>query len=63
VRELVAEGVRYVLDDEPADPPAPPSLGAASWRPAWFGMLRPWAALAATHDMEAVRESIACGRQ
>jgi hypothetical protein len=26
-------------------------------------MLRPWAALAATHDMDAVRESIARGRQ
>lgn len=63
VRELVAEGVRYVLDGETAEHPAPPSLGAEPWRPAWFGMLRPWAASAATHDMEAVRESIARGRQ
>jgi len=63
VRELVAEGVRYVLDGEPDTPQAPPASDAAAWRPAWFGMLRPWAALAATHDMDAVRESIARGRQ
>jgi hypothetical protein len=52
-----------VLDGEPDAPQAPPASDAAAWRPAWFGMLRPWAALAATHDMDAVRESIARGRQ
>lgn len=62
VRELVAEGVRYVLDGEPPETAVPDSAAASEWRPPWIGMLRPWAASVSDHSMEAIRESIARGR-
>jgi len=63
VRELVAEGVRYVLDGERPEPPAAGEAGvAAEWRPTWIGVLRPWAANVADHSLNAIRESIARGR-
>jgi len=55
IRELVQEGVRYVLDlpPEPAtDQPGPDR--------AWFGTLREYAANAdGAHDLPAIRRSIA----
>lgn len=55
IRELVAEGVRYVLDT-PA-PRAPQSSANAA--PAWLGMLEPYAANAdGKHNLSAVRASI-----
>ncbi len=64
VRELVAEGVRYVLDA--------PDLGARGsgrapdieeWKPAWFGSLARYGAEVDDHSMAAVRSSIARGRK
>ncbi|WP_310571205.1 hypothetical protein [Gemmatimonas sp.] len=59
VRDLVAEGVRHVLD-------APPSTADAStsalWQPAWFGLLRTYAAAVDDHAMSAVKRSVARGR-
>lgn len=63
VREMVAEGVRYILDGEPASEARPSDATVhAEWRPAWFGSLRRWAATVDSHDMSAIRESIARGR-
>lgn len=63
VRELVAEGVRYVLDGELADTKPDETADAVEWRPEWFGVLKPWAAPAEDHSMSAIRESIARGRR
>lgn len=62
VRELVAEGVRYVLDGERAEPPSGAGDAVPEWRPPWIGVLRPWAATVADHSLDAIRESIARGR-
>jgi len=62
IRELVAEGVRHVLEDQPATARAIEASGSGEWRPPWFGVLRPWAAPVADHSMTAVRDSIAGGR-
>jgi hypothetical protein len=62
VRELVAEGVRYVLDGEQPAAGVPDAGAASEWRPSWIGMLRPWAANAPDHSMDAIRTSIARGR-
>jgi len=62
VRELVAEGVRYVLDGEAAGSSATEVTESGEWRPAWFGQLRSFATPVAEHSMDAVRESIARGR-
>ena len=60
VRDLVAEGVRRVLDS-PAEAP-PPALGTE--RPSWVGSLRRYAPNAGgVHDMDAVRENIARARE
>ncbi|MHB1862239.1 MAG: hypothetical protein ACYCVL_04640 [Gemmatimonadaceae bacterium] len=60
VRELVAEGVRYVLNT-PLEPAA--TTAAASDRPAWFGSLHKYAKHAkGDHSMTTVRKSIARGR-
>ena len=63
VRELVADGVRHVLDS-PADAPRQGEDPAAAsvWRPAWFGVLERQARAVDDHDMSAVRASIARGR-
>ncbi len=63
VREMVAEGVRYVLDSpdelhdtKPAGPDAPQP------EPAWFGALRNYAKRVDDHSMEGVRASVATAR-
>lgn len=60
VRELVADGVRHVLDS-PADTPrqGEDPAAASAWRPAWFGVLERQARAVDDHDMTAVRASIA----
>ncbi len=60
IRELVAEGVRYVLDAPP-----PRSEGRAAPSTAeWVGVLNPYASNAAgNHDLSAVRASIARRRR
>ena len=60
VRELVADGVRRVLD-APESPPAVAALaaGATAWRPEWFGALERQARAVDDHSMAAVRASIA----
>ena len=63
VRDLVAEGVRAILD-MPATAtkgPAPEHL-VATWRPAWFGSLGRPGRAGTDHSMIAVRESVARGR-
>lgn len=60
VRELVAEGVRYVLDmPEGAVSSAPTE---ADWKPAWFGALSRYGAAVDEHSMDAVRASVARAR-
>lgn len=63
VRDLVAEGVRSVLDN----PVLPESESgtqetSATWRPAWLGSLRKYGLGVTDHSMAAVRESVARGR-
>lgn len=56
IRDLVAQGVRYVL----GTPPAVPGEDA---KPQWLGALRKYSANAeGRHDLAAVRASIARGR-
>ncbi len=64
VREMVAEGVRYVLDSPDAlknpqtvDPSAPEQV------PTWFGALEKYAKRIDDHSMEAVRASVAAARK
>ncbi|QJR37835.1 hypothetical protein [Gemmatimonas groenlandica] len=59
VRDLVAEGVRHVLDTA-ATPTA--TSDAAAWRPMWFASLGRYAAAVDDHSMSAVKRSIARGR-
>lgn len=64
VRDLVADGLRRMLDapEEAAVPPRP--AGEPAVTPPWFGVLGAYAANAAgAHDMDAVRQSIAAGRR
>lgn len=56
VRELVADGVRRVLDAP--EPPTAAESPSASWRPSWFGALEPLARAVEDHSMDAVRASI-----
>lgn len=59
VREMVAEGIRAVLD-------TPVFHGSASQEvraPAWYGSLGSYAAHAERHDLDAMRASIARGRK
>lgn len=59
VRELVAEGIRAVLD-------APAVAGSARdgiQAPAWFGSLSSYAGRAEKHDLDAMRASVAHGRR
>ena len=63
VRELVADGVRHVLDTpERSGPDAGSAASASAWRPAWFGALERQARAVDDHSMTAVRASIAQGR-
>ena len=58
VRDMVSEGVRYVLDGEVASASDVESTPGHEWRPAWFGSLRSFAEAVDAHDMDAVRASI-----
>jgi plasmid stability protein len=62
VRDMVADGVRYVLDGDVTPHAQAERTPNAEWRPAWFGTLRRWGQAADTHDMRAVRESVDRGR-
>lgn len=58
IRDLVADGVRLVLDAPDADVPEPDDGPAP-----WFGVLSGYAANAGgRHDLEAIRGSVAAGR-
>lgn len=59
VRELVADGIRAVVDA----PPAPDAAINGTKAPDWYGSLRPYAERAEEHDLGAMRESIARGRK
>jgi hypothetical protein len=59
VRELVAEGVRHVLDSPPSTANADDT---AAWQPAWFGSLGSYGTAVEEHSMRAVKRSIARGR-
>ncbi|HNV77383.1 MAG TPA: hypothetical protein PKH96_22070 [Gemmatimonadaceae bacterium] len=62
VRELVAEGVRYILD-APESVSARASAGTQQeWKPGWFGALAKYGNTVEDHAMEAVRASVARGR-
>ena len=58
VRELVAEGIRAVIDA----PPLRDAVPGAGKTPGWYGSLRSYAGRAEQHDLGAMRESIARGR-
>lgn len=62
IRELVAEGVRHVLEGQPERAQVGTDEGTGEWRPPWFGVLRPWGAAIPDHSITAVRDSIAHGR-
>jgi len=62
VREMVAEGVRYVLDGETGGERGGETSESGEWRPAWLGQLHPWAARVDDHSMAAIRDSIVRGR-
>ncbi len=61
VKQLVAEGVRAVLD-KPEQQRAEPAV-ASEWRPSWFGSLASQAREVSDHSMDAIRRSIAEGRR
>ena len=62
VRELVAEGVRLVLDAPATTGAAEATTSPEAWRPTWFGALARYGRAVDEHAMSAVRESIAHGR-
>lgn len=59
VRELVAEGIRAVIDV----PPQAESVSESTLAPGWFGSLNAYAGCAERHDLDAMRASIAHGRK
>ena len=59
VREMVAEGIRTVIDA----PAAAASVSEVTQAPAWFGSLGAYAGRAQHHDLDAMRESVARGRK
>jgi len=60
IRDLVADGVRYVL----SNPTSPEASSAASTSASWVGSLRSYAKHAdGKHDMASIRKSIAKGRK
>lgn len=58
VRELVADGIRAVLEA-----PAPIEVKAVSEPPSWFGTLSTYGKKVENHTVEAIRSSIARGRK
>ena len=65
VKDLVAEGVKQVLNNAPAESAAVPrGQPAQAGRPDWFGSLQPYAKHAGgDHTLAAMRASIARGRR
>ena len=61
VRELVSEGVRYVLDGDPSNHTAT-DMAVATDVPAFFGVLGDYAAKVDDHSLEAIRASVAAAR-
>ena len=59
VRELVAEGIRAVIDA----PAVADSVSDGTQAPGWFGSLSAYAGRAQEHDLDAMRASIAHGRK
>jgi plasmid stability protein len=59
VRELVAEGIRAVIDA----PPPPDAASDKAKTADWYGSLRSYAERAEQHDLDAMRASIARGRK
>ena len=59
VREMVAEGIRAVLDT----PAFPRSASQEVRAPTWYGSLGSYAAHAERHDLDAMRASIARGQK
>jgi hypothetical protein len=59
VRELVADGIRAVIDA----PPVPEAATVEAKAAEWYGSLRSYAGRAEQHDLEAMRASIARGRK
>ncbi len=55
VRDLVAEGVRHVLG-------IPEAAAPAVQEESWFGVLGPYGRKQSSHDLEAMRASVARGR-
>lgn len=62
VRELVAEGVRYVLDSPEAASAAATATSPEEWKPGWFGTLSRYGAQVDDHSIAAMRASVARGR-
>lgn len=60
VRELVAEGVRHVLDSPPAG--SVEEQETENWRPGWFGSLARYGRAVTDHSMPSVRSSVAAKR-
>jgi hypothetical protein len=65
VRELVAEGVRRVLNSPASDDDAATSSESNSpqWQPTWFASLAAYGDAVPDHSMHAVRASIAAARR
>jgi hypothetical protein len=61
VRDLVAEGVLYVLNAPATSTPAAVDE-ADTWRPRWLGSLSRYGRAVSDHSPAAVRESVARGR-
>ena len=62
VRDLVADGVRLVLDAPATNGAATATESPEAWRPTWFGALARYGRAVDEHAMSAVRASIAQGR-
>lgn len=62
VRELVAEGVRYILDAPEAASSRTSAGTHEEWKPSWFGALSKYGNAVEDHSMEAVRASVTRGR-
>ncbi len=59
VRDLVADGIRAVIDA----PPDADAVGPATTPATWDGVLRSYAASTDGHDLGAMRASMARGRK
>ena len=61
IRELIAEGVRHVLDT-PLGADAKSGTAVHEWQPGWFGSLGKYGADVSEHDMPAIHMSVARAR-